>query len=481
MWNYNALKQAAAENGVRVGELLALAPANDPFYTGRPSELAASQWFANLWAEFGYGHGVHLRRIHYQIVSQDPPLKMPNGRTYENTLKCWNYLNNAAKWARYLDAVPGESFVDRRNPEAIIYRHFYKPDDWDYQDPTPGINVQDTEDWEYYRVPEIPELPTLPTDLPEPPSLQVSGYYGIQQPYLVEVWAEKTTMNDVLLPLCEQYSVNLVTGAGELSITAVISFLDRVAESGLPARILYVSDFDPAGMGMPISVARKIEYYLRKGSYNLDIALEPIVLTSDQVQAYNLPRVPVKDSDRRKANWQRDYGKGQTELDALEALHPGELHNIVEQAILNYFDPTLPQRSRKTRRSLDWYLWDVRDDILNDNAREMDILKTQYAKIQEDYSATRARFAEITAALQEELDTYIARMESLRNDGEDLYSKLYAELNDVEVDLSEYPLPDPDLPAEADDLLYDSIRSYARQLTYYKAHRHNAKQIVQEA
>ena len=46
-WNYDTLKQTAAENKVRVGDLLALAPNNDPFYTGRPSEVAAAQWFAD--------------------------------------------------------------------------------------------------------------------------------------------------------------------------------------------------------------------------------------------------------------------------------------------------------------------------------------------------------------------------------------------------------------------------------------------------
>jgi hypothetical protein len=39
-------------------------------------------------------------------------------------------------------------------------------------------------------------------------------------------------------------------------------------------RILYISDFDPAGAHMPVSVARKIEYLLRRDGHDLDIRLD---------------------------------------------------------------------------------------------------------------------------------------------------------------------------------------------------------------
>ena len=53
----------------------------------------------------------------------------------------------------------------------------------------------------------------------------------ILQRYHIEIWAEKTTMNDVLLPLCQRYGVNLITGAGEQSLTSVC-----VSWSGLGER-----------------------------------------------------------------------------------------------------------------------------------------------------------------------------------------------------------------------------------------------------
>ena len=463
--NYTTIKREAQALGCSVNDLIALAPQNDPFYTGRPAELDAAQWFANLWARFGYGHGVHLRRIHYQLVSQDLPIQKPNGTRYENTDNDWKYLGDASKYARYLELVPADHFVDRRNPDAILNA------DW-HEDPEPDYWADDGGWWHNHNLPDLPALPDLPESLPYLPDFVVSGYDGIQQPYLVEVWAEKTTMNDVLEPLCERYRVNLVTGAGELSITAVVDFLERVQQSGRPARILYVSDFDPAGLGMPISVARKVEFYQRKRGFDdQDIKLDPVVLTADQVAAYRLPRMPVKDSDRRKASFEAAHGQGQVELDALEALHPGELARILEGTILNYHDPQLEQRAREQEGSLRQALEGERERIADELQEDLGAVESDYADLRGEFAATRRRFAELVADFQAEIDAHRERLDAIRDRGREVYGVLYERLRDVDLDVGDYPLPEADLPPESDDLLYDSTRDYLAQLGFYKSHR----------
>jgi len=77
--DYNTIKEMAKDQGIRINDLLALAPKNDPFYVGRDGEVTAAEWFADLWRQFGYTTGVHLRRVHYQVVSQDPPVLRPDG------------------------------------------------------------------------------------------------------------------------------------------------------------------------------------------------------------------------------------------------------------------------------------------------------------------------------------------------------------------------------------------------------------------
>ncbi len=265
MIDYGQIKQMAKETGQRVTDLIVLAPQNDPFYTGTPNDCALAEWFAGLWHAFGYTRGVHIRRVHYQIVSQNPPVLLPNGVPYENTVECWDILNLASKAARYLGLVDPASFHDRRNPDPVVYasHEVYEPEVYT----SSGL-------WGHqFRLPNFPNLP----------SYQVSGYRG-SQPYHLEVWCEKSTMNDVLKPLCEHYRANLQTGLGELSITATLACCQRLQQANTPARILYVSDFDPAGQSMPVAVARKIEYFVRTLGLEVDVRVFPVVLTLEQIQ-----------------------------------------------------------------------------------------------------------------------------------------------------------------------------------------------------
>src|ERR1700692_5153944 len=97
--DYETIKQLAKETACKVTDLIPLAPQNDPFYTGTPGDWALGQWFAALWHAFRYTTKVHIRRVHYQIISQKPPVMLPNGKPYEKTEEFWNILNLASKEA----------------------------------------------------------------------------------------------------------------------------------------------------------------------------------------------------------------------------------------------------------------------------------------------------------------------------------------------------------------------------------------------
>lgn len=462
--NYLTIKRVAKEAGVRITDLLALAPQNDPFYVGTPAERDAARWFTDLWDRFGYTDGVHLRRVHYRLVSQDMPVMRPNGLPYENTISSWGYLCNAGKWARYLGLVDYTAFVDRRNPDAILCAH------WHDEDPTPRYDVYYDDDWDAYTLPELPELPGLP-DLPYPPDFEVSGYTEVQQDYHVEIWAEKTTMNDVLLPLCRECDVNLVTGLGEMSITAVVDVIGRVRDAERPGRILYISDYDPAGLGMPISVSRKIEYLLTDLGSASNFRLHPVVLTSDQVKQYDLPRIPVKSTDRRKAHWERDHGRGQVELDALEALHSGELERIVREAIYQYYDPDLVENARRARWDLRRKLYREEENVLTGYEDERDALQADYDVLCEKFDQVRQEFADLVAGFQKRIDEHTGDLAGIVERGRDLHDKIQADLEQVDVNMPK--LPTPELVPESNGTLFDSTRDYLKQLEAYKAYRHN--------
>lgn len=446
--SYDSIKELAKRKGVKTTDLLALAAKNDPFYVGAPASVQQAQWFADLWQRFGFSNGVHLRRVHYQLVSQPDP-RMADGRPYENTEGCWDYICSAGKYARILGLVPADAFVDRRNPDP----HLFVNDTDDEQEPQASVY----EPW--FSVPQIN------TDLGEwlswdigSPNVSGYEYRPSDQPYHVELWIEKSTMDDVLLPLGEELGVNVCTSLGFQSITSVIDMLKRIANRGKPARILYISDFDPAGDGMPVGVARQIEFWLDEFAWSADIALEPIALTGEQVRRWRLPRIPIKESDKRAGRFEALYGEGAVELDALEALHPGVLADIVRQAVE-------PLRDERLERKLSDAYYKARDMARN----QWRMYANEEAKA----------LAELSQEARNILDTYKERLQALADELNKEMAPIVERLEEQKVALSEKIRTfDPELPdrpegeaegVETWDWLFDSCRSYEEQINHYRA------------
>ena len=297
MFDYDGIKAMARETGCRVEDLLALARQNDPFYVGTPADIAQAEWFAALWQQAGFVDGGHPRRLHYWAVSQ-AGLTQPNGKLYENTENCWAYLCQASKAARYLGLVSFSEVRDHKNPDPHL--HLFPQ-----EEPNARFEVS------------VPEL--------DDPSFYVNSRFeagdwrqgfnaSSVQPYHLEVWCEKSTMDDVLIPACRRYLANLVTGEGEMSITAVWDLVRRLGKSGKPARIFYISDFDPAGQSIPRAVARKVEWMASDTGLQSEVKLCPLVLTADQQREYRLPRTPIKDSERRRGGFEERHGEGAVEV-----------------------------------------------------------------------------------------------------------------------------------------------------------------------
>ena len=145
-------------------------------------------------------------------------------------------------------------------------------------------------------------------------------------------------------------------------------------------RILYVSDFDPAGEPMPLSVARKIEFMLADRDLVLDIQLRTVVLTPEQCRAYALPRTPIKKSESRKDAFEQRHGEGATELDALEANHPGELERILTKEILRYYDADLIEAHEAAADDVEAELRRISDRVHRRHAKDLKQLRAEYGR-----------------------------------------------------------------------------------------------------
>jgi hypothetical protein len=350
---------------------------------------------------------------------------------YENTEDQWNDLCEAAKKARYLDLVPADAFVDRRNPEPI----FIEPT---FSEALTGIVRP--EDWEW-DVPDFPDLPSLELDPPTP-----------DRPYEVWLVCEKSTVNDILLRLQERYGVGIITGEGQLSITRALYLVNRAIETGRALRILYICDFDPEGDSMPVAFARKIEFELRKRDADADVVLKHVALTKDQVQDLDLPRIPIKDTDRKKTHFEDRHGEGAVELDALEAIHPGELESMLVEEIEHYWDTELQEETDAVASEVREQLNEINNDV---HGRHRDAYEAQ----RERYAAEVAAFQAAVAPIRQELETLSAAVESeLRDRHRNLDPVDWPQSADAgEID-------DPNIP----DPLYDSQRNYETQIRCYK-------------
>lgn len=90
--------------------------------------------------------------------------------------------------------------------------------------------------------------------------------------------------------------------------------------------------------------------------------------------------------------------------------------------------------------------------------------------LQADLVGVRERIAELVEELQPELDGIRRRLERIHEQDLNLYHDMVADLEAIQVDLSDYGLPAANV-SDIRDALYDSRRDYLSQLAVFKAHK----------
>jgi hypothetical protein len=328
----------------------------------------------------------------------------------------------ASRDARHLDLVPADWWTDKKSASII---HLVEPTAAD-------ITLEEG------------ELGSAMTEMPEPPRLELIPP-TVAQPYHVELWCEKTTINDILLSLAEQYGLNVVTGEGELSVTSCVQVVDRAIASGRPVRILYISDFDPAGQSMPLTVARKIEHLIYRRGLDLDIQVRVVALTREQVIEYEIPSIPLKETERRAADFHEQHGGLAAELDALEALHPGGLRRILVEEIERYCDPDLVAATEAAAEEFASELESITEAVHEEHREQLDELEEDWAEI-------------------------ATSIESWNEQAQSVWRAITNDLLDATPDPADHDWPEAREPDEDDDPLFDSTRDYVEQMDRYKQH-----------
>ncbi len=254
--------EAAMEDGYKMKDLTVLSPQRDPFRLDTASKHRDGEWLADQAARLPQDT-IHLRGLHYAVLGETKP----DGKPYVNTEEDWVWLSEkAAKAARWLGYVEFDRIVDQRNTAPVV-REFER------EELQPEVRFGQVE-------------LALPEDLD--PRIRLAGFQAIQ-PYRLVLFGEKTSLEPVLAPIAEQRQADLYLPTGEASDTMIHQLASTAAEDGRRTVVFYLSDCDPAGWQMAISVARKLQALRVLKFPELDFEVRPVALFPDHVREYGLP------------------------------------------------------------------------------------------------------------------------------------------------------------------------------------------------
>ena len=157
---------------------------------------------------------------------------------------------------------------------------------------------------------------------------------------LVEVWAEKATLQSIVEPVCREYGVRFLACRGFSSLTALAEAVGRW--DGRDVRIIYTGDHDPSGLDMDRDLADRLDRLAVLMGIDCNIDFTRIALTPEQIEEHQLPPQPTKDTDSRARGYSEEH-TGSWEVDALDAV---SLAGLVREAIAEDEPPDFESRKQ---------------------------------------------------------------------------------------------------------------------------------------
>jgi hypothetical protein len=329
------IREAKERTGKTLNELTVFKADKDPYRIDTPANRRDAQWFADGLAEHGIEERspLHMRGTHYRFLGR----LTPGGMVYAGEQRYWSWLGLIGRAARWLGLTSFRAIPDERNePPAIA-----DPEEFRYEPLQPFVAAVGR--------PELVETRGIGF---EPAAL----FPRERSPYRLAVYGEKASLRLILGRLAEQYHADLYTPAGEISN----SHLEELARSAVDdvrhLVVIALTDSDPSGNQMAVSISHKLRA-LRDLSYpDLSFDVHAIGLTPDQVKQFvqrgtPLPQTPLKDSEKRADKWVAATGTEQVEIDALIALYPDYLRDMVDEALRPFFDATLAERTEEAQQA----------------------------------------------------------------------------------------------------------------------------------
>lgn len=466
------LNHKKRELGIRGAHwLTGMSEDKDPFKRGTEGDFLKAYWFRGMHEQFGH-RGIHLRKLHYRIISKPGMLLWDRETPYLNIDLHWEKLQEAGKLARLLRVVDAADFQDRYNKArpTLWQRGSLTREEVSYWHEVPVYEGALPASYEAGAGPKI--LRGLGYDH-FTVSQEVKGYEFSEslQPIVIEIWSE--TEFDSFHRIANKYEINYIPLQGFASLTAIKTMLRRLQSIGKPGRILYVSDHDPAGLFMPTSFGRhcqfaawELEEVAREVAPDIKVGL--VAVTSEQVEEFDLPRLPIKTTDLRKARWELEHGEGAVEVEGMDAAVPGELERVLEERIKDLRDDDLESEVDEARKEAENRVDKAIKEVLDDHRQDFQKVRQHAGEVRQRYqSLYDAVWGEVGDRLRKLEQRFNRHMDPLKEDLQKVQEKIAADLEKMDVDLPE--LPEGDAAEDEDrEWLFDSDREFVEQTNHFR-------------
>jgi hypothetical protein len=190
-------------------------------------------------------------------------------------------------------------------------------------------------DWE--AIEDRVRTPRIPNDFEDIQDLVESALQSYRLPrwqgqgWYIELWCEKDAVSNILSPMADKYHIVQMVNRGYSSQSAMHDTAERFLEQDEAKRkaLLYLGDHDASGEDMVRDIRERL------AMFGVELIVNKIALTFEQVKQYNLVPNPAKLTDTRSKAYIEKFGNESWELDALP---PDVLHQLIERAILQVLD-----------------------------------------------------------------------------------------------------------------------------------------------
>lgn len=157
------------------------------------------------------------------------------------------------------------------------------------------------------------------------------------QPCYIEVWIEKDALVDIAGRACQATRTPYFSCRGFTSQSEMWTAAQRFkTQEDREARyIIHLGDHDPSGLDMTRDIQERLNLF------GANVSVKRIALNMEQVQQYNPPPNPAKETDARYKGYRAKYGGQSWELDAMR---PEIIEGLIDEKIKSFLDKTAFQK-----------------------------------------------------------------------------------------------------------------------------------------